>query len=70
MMVMMVTMTTDDDDDSDDDDVVRRKGFNSWNPQNNGPPRGMVAQTPWRYEMTAAETAEDCVSAKLKGTRG
>jgi len=36
----------DNDHDDDDDDVVRRKGCYSWDPQNNGPPQGMVAQTP------------------------
>ena len=49
-----------DDDDDDDDDVVRRKGCYSWDPQNNGPPRGVVRRR---------ETAKDCASAKLKGTR-
>ena len=35
-----------DDDDDGDDDVVRRKGFYSWAPHSNGPPRGIVAQRP------------------------
>jgi len=37
----------DDDDDDDDDDAARRRGLRSRvYPQNNGPSRGMVAQTP------------------------
>ena len=35
-----------DDGDDDDDNVVRQTGCYSWFPQNNGAPRGTVAQTP------------------------